>query len=44
MSKQNYALEPNAFFSPDQKLIIFASNMFGPTYIFGVEVAKAPPP
>lgn len=37
----NYALEPNPSFSPDQKLIIFASNMFGPTYVFGVEVAKA---
>jgi oligogalacturonide lyase len=41
MSKHNYALEPNASFTPDQKLVIFASNMFGPTYVFGVEVAKA---
>lgn len=41
MSKHNYALEPNPSFTPDQKLVIFASNMFGPTYVFGVEVAKA---
>jgi oligogalacturonide lyase len=40
MSKHNYALEPNPSFTPDQKLVIFASNMFGPTYVFGVEVAK----
>lgn len=41
MSKHNYKLEPNVSFSPDQKLVIFRSNMFGPTYVFGVEVAKA---
>ncbi|MGA8939087.1 MAG: oligogalacturonate lyase family protein [Acidobacteriaceae bacterium] len=41
MSKHNYALEPNVSFTPDQKMIIFRSNMFGPTYVFGVEIAKA---
>ena len=40
LSKHNYALEPNPTFTPDQKLVIFASNMFGPAYVFGVEVAK----
>ena len=40
MSKHNYALEPNPSFTPDQKFVIFSSNMFGPTYVFGVEVAK----
>src|SRR5665213_950025 len=40
MSKHNYALEPNVSFTPDQKMIIFRSNMFGPTYVFGVEIAK----
>lgn len=40
MSKQNYRLEPNAFFTPDMKYIIFRSNMFGPDYVFAVEVAK----
>jgi oligogalacturonide lyase len=42
MSKHNYKLEPNVSFSPDQKFVIFRSNMFGPTYVFAVEVAPAP--
>lgn len=41
MSRHNYRLEPNVSFTPDQKWIIFRSNMFGPTYVFAVEVAKA---
>lgn len=41
MSKHHYRLEPNVSFTPDQKLIIFRSNMFGQTYVFGVEVAKS---
>jgi oligogalacturonide lyase len=41
MSKHKYALEPNVRFSPDDKLVLFRSNMFGPIYIFAVEVAKA---
>lgn len=41
MSKHNYKLEPNVSFTPDQRMVIFRSNMFGPTYVFGVEVAKA---
>ncbi len=41
MKKHNYTLEPNVSFTPDQKMIIFRSNMFGPTYVFGVEIAKA---
>jgi oligogalacturonide lyase len=41
MSKHNYKLEPNVSFTPDKKLVIFRSNMFGPNYVFGVEVAKA---
>jgi len=40
MTKHNYKLEPNVSFSPDQKLVIFRSNMFGPTYVFAVEVAR----
>ncbi|RXH55245.1 oligogalacturonate lyase family protein [Granulicella sibirica] len=43
MSKHNYRLEPNVRFSPDHKLVIFTSNMFGPSYVFGVEVDKASP-
>jgi oligogalacturonide lyase len=41
MSKHNYRLEPNVSFSPDEKWVVFRSNMFGPTYAFAVEVAKA---
>ena len=41
MSHHNYHLEPNVRFSPDKKLVIFTSNMFGPSYVFGAEVQKA---
>ena len=41
MSKHDYKLEPNVSFTPDGKLVIFRSNMFGETYVFGVEVEKA---
>lgn len=43
MAKNNYLLEPNVRFSPNHKLVIFTSNMLGPSYVFAVEVAKAPP-
>ncbi|HSV13598.1 MAG TPA: oligogalacturonate lyase family protein [Tepidisphaeraceae bacterium] len=41
MSKHNYRLEPNVRFSPDDKMVLFSSNMFGPSYVFGVDVQKA---
>ncbi len=41
MSKHQYRLEPNVSFTPDKKWVVFRSNMFGPTYTFAVEVAKA---
>ncbi len=41
MAHHNYRLEPNVRFSPDRKMVIFTSNMFGPSYVFGVEVQKA---
>jgi oligogalacturonide lyase len=41
MSKHQYRLEPNVSFTPDQKWVVFRSNMFGPTYAFAVEIAKA---
>jgi oligogalacturonide lyase len=41
MAHHNYRLEPNVRFSPDRKLVIFTSNMFGKSYVFGVEVEKA---
>ncbi len=40
---QNYRLEPNPMFTPDQKYVIFRANFFGPDYAFAVEVAKAKP-
>jgi len=43
MSKHDYRLEPNVRFTPDKKMILFTGNMFGPSYVFGVEVAKAAP-
>ncbi len=41
MAHHNYRAEPNVRFTPDKKYVFFTSNMFGPSYIFGVEVAKA---
>jgi oligogalacturonide lyase len=41
MAKHAYRLEPNVSFTPDQKWVVFRSNMFGDTYAFAVEVAKA---
>ena len=41
MSKHQYHLEPNVSFTPDMKWVVFRSNMFGPTHVFAVEIAKA---
>ncbi len=41
MSRHNYRLEPNVSFTPDEKWVVFRSNMFGDTYVYAVEVAKA---
>ena len=41
LAKHNYGLEPNVTFTPDQKWIVFRSNMLGPTFVFAVEVKKA---
>jgi oligogalacturonide lyase len=41
LSRQDYTLEPNVNFSPDGKWIVFRGNMFGPSYVFAVEVARA---
>ncbi len=41
LAKHNYRLEPNVTFTPDMKWVVFRSNMFGPTQVFAVEVAKA---
>jgi len=41
LAKHQFKLEPNVSFTPDQRWIVFRSNMFGATYVFAVEVAKA---
>ncbi|MFV0623460.1 oligogalacturonate lyase family protein [Sphingomonas sp. ac-8] len=41
MSRHDYRLEPNVNFTPDGKYVIFRSNMFGPSYVFAVEVERA---
>jgi oligogalacturonide lyase len=41
MSHHNYKLEPNVRFTPDKSMVLFTSNMFGPSYVFGVEVKKS---
>ena len=40
MSKHDYRLEPNVRFTPNERWVIFRSNMFGPTHTFAVEVAR----
>jgi oligogalacturonide lyase len=40
MSKHDYRLEPNVSFSPDEKWVVFRSNMLGATYAFAVEIGK----
>ena len=42
LAKHNYRLEPNVTFTPDGKWLVFRSNMLGPTYVFAVELQKAP--
>ncbi|MGO9476328.1 MAG: oligogalacturonate lyase family protein [Limisphaerales bacterium] len=41
MAKHDYALEPNARFSPDGKWVVFRSNMRGSSQVYAVEVKKA---
>lgn len=41
LKHHNYRLEPNVHFTPDGKWVVFRSNMFGPTHVFEVQVAKA---
>jgi oligogalacturonide lyase len=41
MAKHDYALEPNAMFSPDMKWLIFRSNMSGANQAYAVELQRA---
>ncbi len=40
MARHDYALEPNAMFSPDMKWLIFRSNMSGANQVYAVELKK----
>ncbi len=39
LSKHNYLLEPNVSFTPDQKWIVFRSNLHGVVHTYAVEIA-----
>jgi oligogalacturonide lyase len=40
MKAHDYKLEPNVRISPDKKFVIFRSNLFGPNYVFAVEIEQ----
>jgi oligogalacturonide lyase len=41
LSKHDYKLEPNVTISPDNRWVIFRSNLHGPSHVYAVEVARA---
>jgi oligogalacturonide lyase len=41
MSAHDYALEPNATFTPDMQWLVFRSNMHGTNHVYAVELKKA---
>jgi len=41
LSKHDYRLEPNVTITPDNKWVVFRSNMHGTTHVYAVEVAGA---
>jgi oligogalacturonide lyase len=41
LKNHNYTLEPNVRFTPDNRWVVFRSNMHGPTHVYAVEVTKA---
>jgi oligogalacturonide lyase len=43
LSRHDYRLEPNVFFTPDGQWIVFRSNMHGATHVYAVEVKKSEP-
>jgi oligogalacturonide lyase len=40
LSKHDYQLEPNVTFTPDNKWIVFRSNMHGASHVYAVDVTK----
>lgn len=41
LSAHDYQLEPNVTFTPDQKRIVFRSNLHGATHTYAVEIGPA---
>ena len=41
MRAHDYRLEPNITFTPDNRWVVFRSNMHGATHVYAVEVARA---
>jgi len=41
LSGQNYRLEPNLTFTPDNRWIVFRSNIQGASQVYAVEIARA---
>lgn len=41
LSAHNYQLEPNVHFTPDNRWIIFRSNLHGAMHVYAVELTKA---
>ncbi len=41
MAAHDYRLEPNITFTPDNRWLVFRSNMHGANHVYAVEIAKA---
>lgn len=41
LARHDYKLEPNVTITPDNKWVVFRSNMHGPTHVYAVEVTKS---
>jgi oligogalacturonide lyase len=41
LSRHDYRLEPNVAITPDNKWVVFRSNMHGGTHVYAVEVARS---
>ena len=41
LSKHDYRLEPNVTITPDNRWVVFRSNMHGATHVYAVEVARS---
>lgn len=41
LKNHQYTLEPNVRFTPDNRWVVFRSNMHGPTHVYAVEVKKS---